>query len=119
MQNPETAKQEREIAKQIGQFYLKKNLGNYAAAEREILSLGVTRIEIREGKLYLTAVGVGRLIGPYGLNIEKLGAHLGRPVHLIEEAVLGWLIPYEDEDEGWFDTAWKETDDGSVTGRGR
>jgi hypothetical protein len=91
-----------EIAKQIGQFYLKKHSGDYAAAEKEIRSLDIQRIVDTTTLVVVELTRPGILIGLKGSNIIALEDFLGKKIHIIEamDSLLNHLIPYpEPSDE--------------------
>lgn len=85
----------REVASQIGQFYLQKNDYDYAATEKEITSLRVTTLEIKEGKVVITLARPGLIIGRKGENIGNLAKFLNRKIHIVEDQdpLYYWLVP--------------------------
>lgn len=102
----------KEIARNIGQFYLQKNNGDYVATEKEILRLQIKNIEflIRENpkgeqirEAVITAGRVGLLIGRRGTNIDALEKHLGMKVKIMEDTdpLESYLIPYEPVEDNY------------------
>lgn len=85
----------REVASQIGQFYLQKNSYDYAATEKEITSLRITTLEIKEGEVVITLARPGSIIGRKGENIEKLTKFLNRKIRIVEDKdpLYYWLVP--------------------------
>jgi len=93
-----------EIAKSIGEFYLKKNNGNYVETAEEIFRIQIIRIELEQGEpcphcgvptvvVAITSPRIGALIGKRGNNVDALQRHLGKKVKLIEDNVTEWLTP--------------------------
>ena len=101
----------RNLATGIGNFYLLKNEGDYARTERELLALGITKLEFLdhnekgepEDSLHITLNRPGLLIGRKGSNVDALTADLKVKiiVHEDTDSLLSALIPYDpffDED---------------------
>lgn len=93
----------REMASNIGQYYLKKNSGDYVSTEREIMSLQISKIEVDDTLPNLVEVSIttarpGLLIGKRGINIDALTHYLGTKVKIIEEKdpLSSWLLPYHE-----------------------
>lgn len=98
----------KDVAEKIGLFYLKKNNGNFSAAEDEIINLQIVEIEVNESEIIITASRVGLLIGRRGENLDALVAHLQKKVKLREEenCLLRHLIP-----EPPYENYWGEDED--------
>lgn len=102
------------VLDKIGEFYLKKNNGDYEKAEGEVISLRITNVKVctrfeyavdnhynnpnrflafintnkdklQEEIVVITLARVGAIIGKRGDNIEKLSAHLNTHVLIIED----------------------------------
>jgi len=85
---------QKELAAEIGAFYLEKNQGDYVATEKEISALHITNVETKDGKAYISTGRPGLLIGKRGQNIDLLSKWLKKPVHIIEvESLLPYLVP--------------------------
>lgn len=86
----------------IGEFYLRKNNGDYEAANKELDGLHISKLEVDElkcphckqilpGQIYqppilsITCAYVGKLIGKWGENIEKLSEFLGVKIKILED----------------------------------
>ena len=87
-----------EVCLKISYFYLEKNFDDYEAAEKEILSLLITNVEISEdGKsVYISTEKPGILIGRYGDNIKKLSeffAPMEVKIKEDEKRLHSFLIP--------------------------
>lgn len=88
-----------EAAAAIGEFYLRKNNGDYAATEKEINQLRITKLEINENALCITATRIGLLLGRRGSNIDALAKfiqeHMQMKIHIIEDqdCLYEYLIP--------------------------
>lgn len=93
----------REACKVIGHFYLHKHKNNYALAADEITKLQITKVEINQNKLCITAGRVGMLIGRRGENIDNLSkfvqSQLQMEIRVIEDedGLLDCLIPHKEE----------------------
>lgn len=99
----------KDIAGLIGEFYLQKNNGNYAAAEHEIRKLNITELSISiteltdDAKVVITLGRPGLIIGRKGENYEKLAQFLrqtagyGLEIMEAKEQLLDYLIPYNPE----------------------
>jgi len=99
------------VAQMIGDFYLDKNKGSYEEATKEIMQLGITQLKVMGDNISITLMRPGLLIGRKGVVIDSFRAylhlHLNPDVKLdiIEEKVLGWLIPYEPYNDDDIDSA--------------
>lgn len=96
----------KDIAQEIGQYYLKKNDGNYELAGDDIRKLCISEIRVSN---VLSSKGVesreitivtpypGILIGRRGSNIDELAKHLMAQIKVVEEenALINYLVPYE------------------------
>jgi ribosomal protein S3 len=91
--------EERQVAREIGEYYLQKNNGNYCAAEDEILRLYISRIDVCEDIITIVTGRPGALIGKRGINIDCLGKAIGKKIRIIEdmECITGFLIPRPQE----------------------
>jgi len=94
------------IAKQIGEFYLEKNKGDYEKTREEIERLRIVDIVQLADTVEIKAVRVGLLIGPGGKNINQLEQYLGQKIYIKEEkeSLLDYIIPvpemeYDDYEE--------------------
>lgn len=85
----------REVAKNIGTFYLQKNNGDYEKTEMELLHLLISKIEMKGSDVVITTARPGLLIGKRGTNIDALTKHLKSEVRIIEDmdCVSDSLIP--------------------------
>lgn len=85
----------REVASAIGQFYLQKNSGDYQAAEKEIHSLLISKIEVTHNSVSVTTGRPGLLIGRMGRNVDALSKFLKKEVRVIEDMdpLAYYLIP--------------------------
>jgi KH domain len=96
----------REYAMMIGQFYLKKNDGDYIATAEEVDSLRISKIEVTDdGSVAITTALPGMLIGKRGTNVDALREHLKANIKIIEEEdpLFPYLIPQQpDEYDDWY-----------------
>ena len=91
-------KNQKELAEQIGLFYLSKCEGNYDKAREEIERSGITNILPIKDIAVIWTRRPGILIGKRGENIEKLESFIHYKIHIIEEeSILDYIIPYNDE----------------------
>lgn len=74
------------VAQQIGEFYLRKNNGDYVKTEKELTDLRISKIEVNEKTVTITAAHVGLFIGRKGENIDNLVKYLKMQVKVIEDA---------------------------------
>ena len=125
MANERIADVVREMAMDIGNYYLQKNNEDYVKTEADIRKLGITNIDIVEtiknGNTDKTVVEIttfrpGLLIGRKGENIDALTNHLG--VHEIKcieakDDLLSYLIPTPPYDscEDWDDGDYLTSDE--------
>ena len=90
---------EQEIAMVIGQYYLKKNDGDYTATQAEVEKLRITSIRsLGPGEgIEITLSRPGLLIGRRGAEIEALSQFLGMKVKIVEcrDHWLDWLVPVD------------------------
>lgn len=102
----------KEVAMNIGQYYLQKNNGDYKKTEQDIVNLGITKIEVdpatweRPATVSITVGRPGLFIGKRGTNIDALEKYLKIKVKIIEdtERLIDWLVPTADctyDDEQW------------------
>ncbi|RJQ30353.1 hypothetical protein C4565_00785 [Candidatus Parcubacteria bacterium] len=113
----------REIAQQIGVFYLRKNDNNYEKTAEEISNLQIVQLSLEttnssvgssiesENKvgtkktLTITTARPGSLIGKCGTNIDELTKYL-KETHKIDhikivecrDNLIDWLIPQREEE---------------------
>jgi len=97
----------RNIAQLIGLYYVKLaglsglDKMKYDKAREDVISLGVTKIEFRGTVVTITLIRPGLLIGRHGKNIDDLTEYLSKQlrqkisINIIEDKIIGWLIPYE------------------------
>lgn len=90
----------KEAARNIGFFYLDKNQHDYAATEKEITDLRISKIEVTEKGIEITTARPGLLIGRRGMNIDALSKFLKTKLRIIEEVdpLCSYLIPREYND---------------------
>lgn len=88
----------KEVAANIGQFYLQKNKGNHKAAEAELTGLRIVDIKIakqdgrRDVAIYTFRPGL--IIGVKGKNIDALEKWLKTKVRVFEsDCWLNHLVP--------------------------
>jgi ribosomal protein S3 len=84
------------LARKIGQFYLEKNSGVYAFAEKDILNLRILKIDLIENCVVLIELSrPGVLIGKRGENLYALSRFLEKPIKVVEaeENILDYLVP--------------------------
>ena len=99
------------LAIAIGQYYLDLSKGDYAKAIKDINQLGITKLDIKNNKFYITLSRPGILIGRRGHNIDALQSYLSLnrnkeiKIHIIEEKITPWLIPYEPYSEDDIESA--------------
>lgn len=88
----------KDVARDIGQFYLKKNNGDYKATAQEVLALRISKIEVANGEVSITTGRPGLLIGKRGTNIDALSHHLKVKIKIIEDIdhLSFYLVPYEE-----------------------
>lgn len=109
-----------EAARKIGRFYLAKHNNDYAAAEKELNALQISRIEVTNTETFsslvrsqsppqtiisITTARPGILIGKRGQNIDNLAKYLGTKVHIVEdeEPLYQYLVPNQayDREDMW------------------
>ena len=91
---------QREIAAMIGEFYRRKNNGDFLACQKELESLRITDIELGyDDAIVIHTSRPGVLIGKRGTNIDALIKFLGVEVRIVEsDNWLDYLVPYAEED---------------------
>ena len=91
---------QKELAEQIGLFYLAKNGGDYIKTREEIERLGIKDILPVKDIAIIWTTRPGLLIGKRGKNILALEYFIHYKIHIIEEMddILDYLIPIELED---------------------
>lgn len=115
----------KDVAKKIGQFYLKKNEGDYKKTAEELLHLCISKIEVENPPIFaaeaskvvrITTARPGLLIGKRGLVVEALQEHLNMEVRVIEEShsLLDLMTPVQYEEE----IDWVEVSRSLHEGRG-
>ncbi len=84
-----------DIAQKIGEFFLEQSGKDYEVAEETIRNIWISKIELVDGVVVITAVRVGLLIGKRGETIDALTKYLGlnMKVKIVEDALLGWIMP--------------------------
>jgi len=95
--NKPSAKLE-QIGYDIASFYLNKNKNDYVAAEKEVISLNITDIQIDpyNSKLRIFTARPGLLVGRKGENLDNLSKHLKREIEIVE--AFHWnevLVPFD------------------------
>lgn len=105
------------IAQLIGLYYVKLaglsglDKMKYDKAREDVISLGVTKIEFRGTVVTITLIRPGLLIGWHGKNIDDLTEYLSKQlrqkisINIIEDKIIGWLIPYEPYSDADLDSA--------------
>lgn len=92
----------KEVAARIGNFYLRKNNGDYAASQKEIEQLRISKVEVTvDGNcVIITTARPGLVIGRRGQNIDALTDALRMKVRIVEEAdpLDSYLIPQPPEE---------------------
>lgn len=86
----------KDIAMQIGQFFLNRNNGDYVKTEKQITDMRINNISLStDGKLVIELSRPGLLIGRKGIQITDLTNYMGRPIHIVEtmEHVYDYLVP--------------------------
>lgn len=93
----------KEIAADIGQFFLDKNKGDYLKTKHEIENMRVNSISIDDNKVIIELSRPGLLIGWRGEQIHSLIKHLERDVRIVETPnhIEDYLIPYHYNDEDY------------------
>ena len=88
----------KDVAQNIGQFYLKKNNGDYKATAQEILALRISKIEVANSEISITTGRPGLLIGKRGTTIDALSQHLKVKIKIFEDVdhLSFYLIPCEE-----------------------
>jgi predicted RNA-binding protein Jag len=88
----------KDVAQRIGQFYLRKNDGDYKATQEEILKLRISKLEITDKGVAITTERPGILIGKRGTNIDALSSFLAMEVRIIEDRdpLITYLLPFEE-----------------------
>jgi ribosomal protein S3 len=87
---------EKQIAADIGEFYLQKNNADYEATRKEIKDIGFDNIAvISPNKIKITVRRPGLFIGKRNKNIVKLETYLRRRIVVKEtrECVEDYIIP--------------------------
>jgi len=88
----------KDIAMEIGIFFLIKNNGNYKITWEKIKELGITKIEICEYVIKIHLHRPGLLIGLKGETIEALAKHLNknrRDIKIVEEYNINdYIMPH-------------------------
>jgi ribosomal protein S3 len=87
-----------EAAKLLSEFYLKKNGGNYAAANEEIRNLRIFDIRTTDTHLVIRLGQPGLFIGRKGENIKNL--------HALVSTILGLELRVEEEKILWEDVLY-------------
>lgn len=85
------------IAKEIGLFFLEESDRDYDKAREQIIKLGISDLKILEnGRISITLLRPGLLIGKRGSRIDALSKYIGNGVHIIEEEdpIIGYILPY-------------------------
>jgi len=100
------------IAIQIGEYYLQRHNGSHELACDEIKLLGVVGLTLRKTlygyTLEITLIRPGILIGRRGENIEKLKDFLSTvfskriAIKIIEDKIIQHIFPY-DASDNYFD----------------
>ncbi len=98
MNNNPISDEVKDIAAKIGQFYLQKHNGNYEEAEKEIISLHISKIEVTNEFISVNLMRVGKFIGKRGENVTNLETFLGKKVKIFEntDSLLNYLIPFDE-----------------------
>lgn len=96
------SQQIKEVAHNIGQFYLNKCKFNYDEARKAIEGLHISKVDVVNNTVQITTARPGILIGARGENIENLTKFLNMKVCLFEDMdpLIEHLIPHRyDNDE--------------------
>lgn len=90
----------KEIAADIGQFFLDKLNGDFGKTRVFIESMRINSISLNDNKITIELSRPGLLIGWRGKQIEDLIKYLGRDIHIVEtmEHIEDCIIPYNYED---------------------
>jgi len=84
----------KEIAAQIGNFFLVKNKNDYVITQKEIESLRISNITVSDNSVTIELGRPGLLIGPRGRQISDLQRYLGLEILIIEkETIVDYLVP--------------------------
>jgi hypothetical protein len=96
----------KEVASLIGEFYLRKNDGDYDETADEIDALRIKEIVLEGNVVHIHTLRPGLLIGRRGTNIDALVKFLERDVkvHEVQDDILNWLIPNPPEPLDGYDT---------------
>lgn len=107
-----------EAAANIGQFYLRKNNGDYEKTADEIMRLCITDVSVAEDVVTVTTKRPGLLIGMRGERVGQLEDFLNQKIKIVETegSAVDYLIPEppweytEDYGPDMFED-WIETED--------
>jgi ribosomal protein S3 len=72
----------RDVAETIGQFYLQKNNGDYAATAQEIANLRIVKLDPTGDSVSITTGRPGILIGRRGITIIALSKFIHEKMQL-------------------------------------
>lgn len=98
-----------EICEKIGQFFLKRNNGDYEKTNEQISRLGIQDIE---AQLVIKTSRPGCLIGGRGQQITDLEEFLGMKIKIEEEnAVQDLILVYEPDLCYWPEKAYTDNMD--------
>lgn len=90
----------RQIAEQIGEFFLLENNKDYEKTANFLTRLNISRIDVLCSEVMIHLSRPGLLIGRRGENVEKLEKFLDKKIRIIEDedCLLNHLIPYNMDD---------------------
>jgi ribosomal protein S3 len=83
----------------INKYNLRELKDQYNKAREDILTLGITQINVKKDKIIITLRRPGMLIGRHGINIDNLAEFVRKNskynhIHIEEDKVMDYLIPY-------------------------
>lgn len=100
------SEQIKNIAEEIGYFYLLKNNNDYSATADELIALRLNKIEVKNDMVFLETSRPGLIIGKRGENFKQLEDYLKETIsfstlYVVEskDDLLYYLIPQEQEPE--------------------
>jgi ribosomal protein S3 len=97
-----------QLASDIGDYYLSIQEGvykaNYDKARFDIVSMGISNLDVKGNRVMIRLTRPGLLIGRKGSNIDAMKDFLSKKykknivIDIEEDKVLQYLIPYSPED---------------------
>lgn len=94
---PKISEFQKQIARQIGEFYLHINNGDYKKTEQVLADLRVSNIDVHNNVVSIYTARPGLIIGKRGTNISDLEKWLNCKVKVFETSCwLDYMTPYDD-----------------------